>query len=51
MKPLNNKKNNNKFAIMLKRNSIKVIQTLDHTDSSRYRNENQLAVWVILEIF
>ena len=35
---------------MLKRNS-EFIQTLDHTDSSHYRNENQLAVWVILEIF
>ena len=30
---------------------LKFIQTLDHTDSSHYRNENQLAVWVILEIF
>ena len=30
---------------------LKFIQTLDHTDSSLYRNENQLAVWVILEIF
>ena len=37
---------------MLKRNSIKVhSNTRDHTDSSHYRNENQLAVWVILEIF
>ena len=35
---------------MLKRNVLKFIQTLDHTDSSHYRNENQLAVWVILEI-
>ena len=33
---------------MLKRNSIK---TFDHTDSSHYRNKNQLAVWVNLEIF
>ena len=30
---------------------LKFIQTLDHTDSSQYRNENWLAVWVILEIF
>ena len=30
---------------------LNFIQTLDHTDSSHYRNENQLAVWVILEIF
>ena len=30
---------------------LKFIQTLDHTDSSHYRNENRLAVWVILEIF
>ena len=38
---------------MLKGNSdlLKFIQTLDHTDSSHYRKENQLAVWVILEIF
>ena len=28
-----------------------LLQTLDHTDSSHYRNENQLAIWVILEIF
>ena len=38
---------------MLKGNSdlLKFTQTLDHTDSSHYRKENQLAVWVILEIF
>ena len=48
---------------MLKHNSIKVHQKLitpyeflssfklDHTDSSLYRNENQLVVWVILKIF
>ena len=31
---------------------LKFIQTLDHTDSSHYtKNENRLAVWVILEIF
>ena len=36
---------------MLKRNSLKVhSNTPDHTDSTHYRNENQLAVWVILEI-
>ena len=51
-KPLNNKKivieqdYNNKFVIMLKRNSIKV-----HSLTARTRNENRLAVWVILEIF
>ena len=27
------------------------MQTLDHTDSSHYRNENRLAIRVILEIF
>ena len=43
---------NNKFVIMLKRNSIKFMaNTRPHTDSSHYRNENRLAVWVILEIF
>ena len=38
---------------MLKGNSdlLKFIQTLDHTDSSHYRNENRPAIWVILEIF
>ena len=37
---------------MLQRNSIKVhSNTRPHTDSSHYRNENRLAVWVILEIF
>ena len=36
---------------MLNLTLLKFIQTLDHTDSSHYRNENQLAVWVILEIF
>ena len=37
---------------MLKRNSIKVhSNTRPHTDSSHYRNENRLAVWVILEMF
>ena len=30
---------------------LKFIQTLDQTDSSHYRNENRMAVWVILEIF
>ena len=30
---------------------LKFIQTLDHTESSHYRNENLLAVWVILDIF
>ena len=30
---------------------LKFIQKLNHTDSSHYRNENQLAVWMILEIF
>ena len=36
---------------MLNLTLLKFIQTLDHTDSSHYRNENRLAVWVILEIF
>ena len=37
---------------MLKRNYIKVhSNTRPHTDSSHYRNENRLAVWVFLEIF
>ena len=30
---------------------LKFIQTLDHTLTARTRNENRLAVWVILEIF
>ena len=30
---------------------LKFIQKLNHTDSSHYRNENQLAVWMILERF
>ena len=30
---------------------LKFIQTLNHTDSLHYRNENRLAIWVILEIF
>ena len=34
---------------MLKRNSIKFVQTLDLT--ARTRNENRLAARVILEIF
>ena len=37
---------------MLKRNSIKVHSNTRLTaDSSHYRNENQLAIWVILEMF
>ena len=36
---------------MLNLTLLKFIQTLDHTDSSHYRNENRLAVSVILEIF
>ena len=36
---------------MLNLTLLKFIQTLDHADSSHYRNENRLAVWVILEIF
>ena len=35
---------------MLKRNSLKVHSNTRPTDSSHYRNENQLVVWVILEI-
>ena len=45
------KNNNNKFVIMLKRNSIKVHSLHSTTLTARTRNENRLTVWVILEIF
>ena len=41
--------NDNKFFIMLERNSVNVHSITRH--SSQYKSENRMAVWVILEIF